>query len=117
MTVKTELKSESRLIYEIMQELGKYGAVYRTNSGSIRLNNGRYFRAMPEGFADIMFIRPDGGVCFVETKVGRNKASDKQLDFLEKMRRMNCRAGIAYSVDDALKTCGIKQNEYSGDSF
>ena len=99
--------TESRLLHEIMTELGKHGAVYRTNSGSIRLPSGKYFRALPEGFADIMFIRPDGLTCFVECKVGRNKPTDKQLAFIEKMRGMNCRAGVAYSTSEAMLICGI----------
>ena len=99
--------SESQLLYETLQELGKHGAAYRTNSGSVRLASGKYFRAMPEGFSDVMFIRPDGVVCFVELKTGRNKLSDKQQAFIEKMRGMNCRAGVAYSVQEAMEICGI----------
>jgi len=90
-----------------MQELGKHGAVYRTNSGSVRLASGKYFKAMPEGFADVMFIRPDGVTCFVELKVKPNKPTDKQLLFIEKMQGMNCKAGVAYSVDEALEICGV----------
>ena len=99
--------SESRLLYEIMRELGKHGAVYRCNSGSVKLPSGKPFRAMPEGFSDIMFIRPDGGTCFVEVKAGKGKPTDKQIAFIEKMRRMNCRAGVAYSVTEAMEICGI----------
>ena len=101
------LINESQLLYQTMQELGKHGAVYRTNSGAVRLANGKYFRAMPEGFSDVMFIRPDGVVCFVELKTGRNKLSDKQQAFIEKMQSMNCRAGVAYSVQEALGICGL----------
>jgi len=90
-----------------MQEPGKHGAVYRTTSGSVRLANGKYFRAMPEGFSDVMLIRSDGGVCFVELKVKPNKPTDKQLAFIAKMQGMNCRAGVAYSAAEALAICGI----------
>jgi hypothetical protein len=107
--------SESRLLYEVMQALGKHGAVYRTNSGSVRLPSGKYFRALPEGFADIMFIRQDGGACFVECKVKPNKPTDAQVKFIEKMRGLNCRAGIAYSVEDAVVICGLSIIEPSAD--
>jgi len=99
--------NESRLLYEIMRELGKHGAVYRCNSGSVRLPSGKPFRAMPEGFSDIMLIRPDGVTCFVEVKAGKGKPTDKQVEFIEKMRRFNCRAGVAYSVTEALNICGL----------
>ena len=101
--------NESRLVYEVMQKLGKYGAVYRTNSGAFRLPNGKYFRALPEGFSDVMFIRPDGVTCFIECKYGRGKATDKQTAFLAKMQGLNCRAGVAYTVADAMIICGIQE--------
>jgi hypothetical protein len=99
--------NESHLLYEVMVELGKHGAVYRTNSGAVRLPNGKYFRALPEGFADIMFIRSDGTACFIECKVKPNKPTDKQTAFIEKMQTLNCPAGIAYSVVDAVRIFGI----------
>jgi len=99
--------SESELIYQIMRELGKYGAVYRCNAGAIKLSNGRYFRALPEGFADVMFFRNDGVACFIECKVNNNKLSDKQGRFLAKMRGLNCRAGVSRSIAEALEICGI----------
>jgi hypothetical protein len=51
---------ESQLVYAVMQELGKHGAVYRCNSGSVALPNGKRFNGMPKGFADVMLIRADG---------------------------------------------------------
>ena len=103
--------NESRLLYEVMFELGKYGAVYRTNSGSVRLPNGKTFRGMPKGFTDCMLILPGGQVCFVEIKIAPNKLSAEQAAFIEKMRRLGCRAGVAYSVVDALKICEIARND------
>ena len=40
MSKATGIATESRLLYEVMQELGKHGAIYRTNSGSVRLASG-----------------------------------------------------------------------------
>ena len=100
-------QNESRLLYEVMQAIGKHGAVYRTNSGSVRLANGKMFRGLPKGFADCMLILPGGQVCFVECKVKPNKPTPEQLAFIDKMQRLGCRAGVAYSVDDALEICGV----------
>ena len=98
---------ESQLIYEIMQELGRYGAVFRTNAGSIRLPNGKVFHGLPKGFADIMAILPGNRTCFIECKVEPNKPTPEQEEFLEKMRNLGCRAGVAYSVLDACRVCGL----------
>jgi len=99
--------SESRLVYEIMQELGKHGAVYRCNSGSVKLPNGKTFRGMPKGFADVMLIRADGIACFVECKADKGKLSDEQERFINRMQELNARAGVARSVLDAMNICGI----------
>lgn len=90
-----------------MTELGKHGAVFRCNSGSIRLPNGKYFRGMPKGFSDILFVGHNGVACFVEAKIKPNKAEPEQITFIEKMQSLGCRAGVAYSVTEAVQICGI----------
>ena len=99
--------NESRLIYDIMQELGKHGAVFRMNSGSVKMDNGKRFRGQQAGCSDIMLIRRDGVVCFIEVKVKPAKPTDKQLAFIDKMRAHNCLAGVAYSVEEALAICDL----------
>ena len=99
--------SESRLVYEVMQELGKHGAVYRCNAGSVKLPNGKRFNGMPKGFADVMVVLSGGRVCFVECKVGVGKLSVEQARFIERMRALGCRAGVARSINDAVEICGI----------
>ncbi|GHU43908.1 hypothetical protein FACS1894111_10300 [Clostridia bacterium] len=99
--------NESRLVYEVMQELGKYGAVYRCNSGSVKLPNGKRFNGMPKGFADVMLVRTDGVACFVECKADNGKLSEEQERFIERMQTFNAKAGVARSVDDALHICEI----------
>jgi hypothetical protein len=101
--------SESRLLYEIMRELGKYGAVYRCNSGTVKLPNGKRFNGMPKGFSDVLFIRPDGGACFIETKTDNGKLSSEQERFMQRMQSLNARAGIARSVNEAMQICQIEQ--------
>ena len=103
----TKTTAESRLLYEVIREIGKYGAVYRTNAGAALLPNGQTFRGLPAGFADCMAILPGGKACFVEVKVKPNKPTKQQLVFIGKMQRLGCRAGVAYSVEDALKICGL----------
>jgi len=99
--------SESQLVFQIMQTLGRYGYVVRCNCGSVPLANGIRFYGLPQGWADIMFIRPDGRVCFVEVKSPTGKLSEAQERFIERMKSLNCRAGVAYSIDDALAIAGL----------
>jgi hypothetical protein len=95
------------LVYDIMRELGKHGAVYRCNSGSVKLPNGKRFNGMPKGFADVMLIRADGIACFIECKTDKGRLSDEQERFLMRMQGLNARAGVARSVDEAMSICGL----------
>ena len=99
--------SESQLLHEIMREVGKHGAVYRCNSGSIKLPNGKRFNAMPRGFADIMAVLPGGRVAFIEVKADKGKPSMEQTAFIEKMQGLDAFAGIARSVPEALAICKL----------
>jgi hypothetical protein len=99
--------SESKLVYEVMQELGKHGAVFRCNSGSVTLASGKRFRGMPKGFSDILMIMPGGKVAFIECKTMTGKLSAEQERFIEKMQGLGCVAGTVRSVDEAKALCGI----------
>ena len=99
--------TENRLLYEIMQEIGKHGAVYRCNAGQYYSKSGQRVSGLPKGFSDILFIGGGGVACFIEAKVRPNKPTPEQVAFIEKMQSLGCRAGVAYSVADALEICGV----------
>ena len=105
--IKNNKNNESRLLYEIMRELGKYGAVFRTNSGSIKLPDGRRFNGLPKGFSDVLAILPGGRAAFIEVKAAKGKVSKEQITFLEKMRAQGALAGVACTVPQALAICGL----------
>jgi hypothetical protein len=107
-------RKESRLVYEIMRDLGKHGAVYRTMAGSAKLPDGTTFKGMPKGFSDIMLIAPGGRACFIEAKVKPNKATPEQDAFIAKMRLLGARAGVAHSVEEARDICGVGGAEPPG---
>ena len=100
--------NESQLVYNVMRELGKHGAVYRCNSGSVKLPNGKRFNGMPKGFSDVMLIRSDGVACFVECKTDKGKLSDEQERFIQRMQCLNARAGVARSIGEAMQICGLE---------
>ena len=103
--------SESQLVYNVIVELGKYGAVFRTNAGQYYTKTGQRVSGLPKGFSDILFIRNDGIACFIECKTGNNKASLKQQRFIERMQALGARAGIAHSVAEAAELCGLQRKE------
>ena len=91
-----------------MKHLGQYGAIFRTHAGKFYTRSGQAVSGLPKGFSDILFVGNDGIACFVEAKVKPNKPEREQIAFIEKMRGLGCRAGFAYTVDDALTICEIE---------
>jgi hypothetical protein len=98
---------ESDLMKNIMKTLSAHGKVFRVNNGAFYTKDGRYIPAsLPKGFSDLIFIK-DGSISFVEVKVKPNKPTADQIHFIENMRKQGCRAGVAYSEDEAREICGI----------
>lgn len=88
---------------------------FRVNVGSGVTKNGNYFNTgVPKGFADLFAVREDGKAVFIEVKAGRNKPRLEQCDFLLAMIKQNACAGVAYSVDDAIKIVNDDANFKEG---
>lgn len=85
--------------------------VFRINVGRVKTNDGRWFSTgTPPGFSDLFAVK-DGNAYFIEVKVHPNTPSEEQLNFIEQMtRRYGCRAGVAYSVDDAINIVFKEKN-------
>ncbi len=107
---------ESKIQNQIRCELSKYGYVFRTNSGEFWqgqtvyskefhqpvLINLRRVDGLPAGFSDLEFIEP-GKVAFIETKNELGRLRPEQKNFLSRMRSMGYIAGVARSVDEAVR--------------
>ena len=90
----------------IRLELSRLGyTVFRANVGTVLMKDGRWFdTGLPKGFSDLFAVK-DGRVYFIECKVKPNKPTPEQLNFIERMIQQGCAAGIAYSVEEAVKIC------------
>lgn len=85
--------------------LSEYATVFRANVGSGMTYDGRHFETgLPKGFSDLFgFRHSDGKVFFIEVKTPSGRLSKEQKHFLEQMRKHGAVAGVARSVEDALK--------------
>ena len=104
----------------IRLELSKHGLVFRTNAGSAWggkyvnvptygniVINPRKIELLPKGFSDLLFVGTDGRVAFIECKDDKGTLRPEQEKFLKLMQSYGHRAGVARSVEDALKIVGI----------
>lgn len=96
--------NESDFQKKVRVELTKKGFTsFRINVMGGYSKDGRYIPpSVPKGFSDLIAIR-DGKVMFIEVKVGKNKPSENQKKFINKMRDKGCIAGIVWNLDDLNK--------------
>lgn len=109
------MKSEHVIQQEIQVGLsGEDSVVFRTNAGTFYqgkmiyspeykqkiLINLRIVQGLPEGFSDLICVDKKG-VAFIECKTLKGKAREAQERFMERMKALGHRAGIARSVEDA----------------
>lgn len=85
--------------------LSEYATVFRANVGSGVTYDGRHFETgLPKGFSDLFgFRHSDGRIFFIEVKTPSGRLSSCQKIFLEQMRNYGAIAGVARSVDDAVR--------------
>lgn len=98
--------TETDLMNLIRIELSKYGVVIRQNTGNFELKDGRRIMCGVKGLSDLLFIGKSK-VAFIEVKTESGKPSQEQLNFIAKARELGHSAGIARSVDDALRLAGV----------
>lgn len=105
-------KQETEIQRQIMLELSKYGIVIRQQSGNFFTEYGSRIKVGFTGLSDLQFISDDGKlICFIEVKTLTGTAKEEQenfINFINNKKSPNLKAGIARSVEDALKLIGKK---------
>ena len=99
-------RSEANIQNDILIALSNAGAiVFRNNVGALKDKTGRPVRygVGGNGGSDIIGICPDGRFLAVEVKKNTGRATEDQLRFIEAVRAKGGRAGVARSVEDALR--------------
>lgn len=96
---------EMELMHRVMLSAAEEGhKIFRTNVGKVRMPDGRYFdTGLPKGHADLYGFRKDGQIFYIETKIHPRKPTPEQVRFLLAMIDAGAAAGVAYTVDEALR--------------
>lgn len=99
---------EHKLMNEIKIECGLKGyLVIRLNvfKGKMITPQGVQWvdSGIPEGFPDLMILRDDGIVCFIETKIHPRKATPQQLKVQSILKAMGYRVGTCYTLKEAME--------------
>lgn len=100
-------KSEANISNEIWIALSKAGCtLWRNNVGAWKdPKTGRLIRygVGGKGGSDLLGIAPDGKFLAIECKTSDGRIRDEQNGFIYAVLAKGGRAGVARSVDDALK--------------
>jgi hypothetical protein len=99
--------TETDIQNKIRIALSAYGVVIRQNTGNFLTPDGRRVKCGATGLSDLLFIG-DGYIAFIEVKKPGGNIRPEQKNFIRRMHELHHRAGIAYSVDDALRIAGIQ---------
>ncbi len=96
---------EHELQNNIRLALSPYAVVFRVNVGSGYTYDGRYLKTgVPKGYSDLSgFRKGDGKAFFIEVKTPKGKVSKEQEHFINIVKKYGAIAGVARSVDDAVK--------------
>ena len=96
--------TEQDIQNSIRLKLSEMGfTVFRINVGRFQMKDGRWFdTGVPKGFSDLEAVK-DGRVYFIEVKKPGGKVRPDQVEFINRMREQGCRAGVAFSVEEAVE--------------
>lgn len=103
---KKYFKEESNLIKACIQYLELHGfIVIRNNSGIVFLEHKGKKRAIRMGTAgasDIIACSPDGKFVAIECKSSTGRLTEKQAEFIEKVKKCNGKAIVVRNIDDLI---------------
>lgn len=99
------MTTESLIQNQIRVAISQAGhMIFRANVGKVRKSDGRVFdTGLPKGFPDLFGFRPDGRIFFIEVKNETGKLRPEQEKFIEQMKKRGALAGVARSVEDAMR--------------
>ena len=100
------MTTESLIQNQIRVALSKAGhTVFRINVGKVKMQNGRWFETgAPKGYCELSGVRKgDAKAFFIEVKNETGKLRPEQKKFIENMQSRGALAGVARSVEDAMR--------------
>ena len=96
--------TEHQIQDEIRNAVSPYAIIFRINVGNGKTVDGRFFKTgVPSGFSDLFGVRKsDGKAVFIEVKTPKGRPTDKQINFINQMKKQGAIAGICRSAEEAI---------------
>lgn len=100
--IQCALSSAGHRLVRVNAGRGWVGPTTRHNDGSVTIKHAQPFVGVPEGVSDLIGCASDGVFLALEIKTEIGRPSDAQTAYINMVKSLGGRAGVARSVDDAL---------------
>lgn len=96
---------------------GWVGPTKRNNDGSVLIKHAQPFVGVPEGVSDLIGCASDGAFVAIEVKTQTGRPTERQTAYIEMVRSIGGRAGVARTVEEALAVAGGHQKGIESSSM
>ena len=111
--IQVALSQAGHRLVRVNAGRGWVGPTQRHNDGSVTIKHAQPFVGVPEGVSDLIGCACDGAFVAIEVKTAKGRPTERQTAYVEMIRSLGGRAGVARTVDEAL---AIAQNGTSESS-
>lgn len=100
---KTKIGGETLLVKHCLEYLNLRNIhAWRNNSGAVKSGK-RFIKFGQVGSPDILGILPYGRLLCVECKIGKNKLSRSQEDWLKRAAEAGAKTCVVYSLEELMQ--------------
>ena len=100
--IQLALSKAGHRLHRVNAGRGWVGPTQRNNDGSVLIRNAQPFVGVPDGVSDLIGCAADGVFVAIEVKTNIGRPSPAQTAYIEMVKGLGGRAGIARTEDEAL---------------
>lgn len=100
--IQLALSDAGHRVVRVNAGRGWVGPSTRHGDGSVTIRNAQPFLGLPDGVSDLIGCANDGAFVAIEVKTKTGRLSPAQAAYIDMMRRLGGRAGVARSIEEAL---------------
>lgn len=100
--IQVALSQAGHRLVRVNAGRGWVGPTQRHSDGSVTIKHAQPFVGVPEGVSDLIGCARDGAFVAIEVKTQKGRPTDRQTAYVEMIRSLGGRAGVARTVDEAL---------------
>lgn len=101
--IQVALSQAGHRLVRVNAGRGWVGPTQRHNDGSVTIKHAQPFVGVPEGVSDLVGCSKDGFFTAIEVKTKTGRPTDRQTAYINMIKSLGGRAGVARSISEALE--------------